>query len=136
MCQQLRAFIGTERSGHFQTGAHYCRAGSATRAISCVNPVVGLIPLFAVEVLDECVFRHMPEFTRRLRWFLDYRPDLAALVSRWNDPNSEERHLLSLLRGHRIKRLLARMLDESEFLSEYGVRAVSKHHEREPFVFE
>jgi hypothetical protein len=78
----------------------------------------------------------MPEFTRRLRWFLDYRPDLAALVSRWNDPNSEERHLLSLLRGHRVKRLLARLLDESEFLSEYGVRAVSKRHEHEPFVFE
>ena len=62
--------------------------------------------------------------------------DLAALVSRWNDPNSEERHLLSLLRGHRMKRLLARMLDESEFLSDYGVRAVSKRHEHEPFVFE
>src|SRR4051794_9012658 len=61
---------------------------------------------------------------------------LAALVSRWNDPNSEERHLLSLLRGHRVKRLLARMLDESEFLSEYGIRAVSKRHEHEPFVFE
>ena len=101
-----------------------------------VRSMVGLIPLFAVEVLDDCVFRHMPEFTRRLRWFLDYRPDLAALVSRWNDPNSDERHLLSLLRGHRMKRLLARMLDESEFLSEYGVRAVSKRHEHEPFVFE
>ena len=101
-----------------------------------VRSMVGLIPLFAVEVLDGCVFRNMPEFTRRLRWFLDYRPDLAKLVSRWNDPNSEERHLLSLLRGHRMKRLLARMLDESEFLSEYGIRAVSKRHEHEPFVFE
>jgi hypothetical protein len=101
-----------------------------------VRSMVGLIPLFAVEVLDDYAFRNMPEFTRRLRWFLDYRPDLAALVSRWNDPNSEERHLLSLLRGHRIKRLLARMLDESEFLSEYGVRAVSKRHQSEPFVFE
>jgi hypothetical protein len=78
----------------------------------------------------------MPEFTRRLRWFLDHRPDLAKLVSRWNEPNSDERHLLSLLRGHRVKRLLARMLDESEFLSEYGIRALSKRHEREPFVFE
>jgi hypothetical protein len=57
-------------------------------------------------------------------------------VSRWNEPNSDERHLLSLLRGHRVKRLLARMLDESEFLSEYGVRALSKRHEGEPFVFD
>jgi hypothetical protein len=101
-----------------------------------VRSMVGLIPLFAVEVLDGCVFGRLPEFTRRLRWFLDYRPDLAALVSRWTEGNSEERHLLSLLRGHRMKRLLARMLDETEFLSEYGVRAVSKHHEQHPFVFE
>jgi hypothetical protein len=101
-----------------------------------VRSMVGLIPLFAVEVLDGCVFSKLPEFTRRLRWFLEYRPDLARLVSRWNEPNSEERHLLSLLRGHRMKRLLARMLDETEFLSDYGIRAVSKHHESNPYVFE
>jgi hypothetical protein len=101
-----------------------------------VRSMVGLIPLFAVEVLDGCVFSRLPEFTRRLRWFLDYRPDLAKLVSRWTQRNSEERHLLSLLRGHRMKRLLARMLDETEFLSDYGIRAVSKYHESHPFVFE
>ena len=101
-----------------------------------VRSMVGLIPLFAVEVLDGCVFSRLPEFTRRLRWFLEYRPDLARLVSRWNEPNSEERHLLSLLRGHRMKRLLARMLDETEFLSNYGIRAVSKFHEKNPYVFE
>ena len=101
-----------------------------------VRSMVGLIPLFAVEVLDGCVFTKLPEFTRRLRWFLEYRPDLAKLVSRWTEGNSEERHLLSLLRGHRMKRLLARMLDETEFLSDYGIRAVSKHHDANPFVFE
>ena len=101
-----------------------------------VRSMVGLIPLFAVEVLDGCVFSRLPEFTRRLRWFLDYRPDLAKLVSRWAQRNSDERHLLSLLRGHRMKRLLARMLDETEFLSDFGVRAVSKYHESNPFVFE
>jgi hypothetical protein len=101
-----------------------------------VRSMVGLIPLFAVEVLDGCIFGRLPEFTKRLRWFLDYRPDLAKLVSRWTEGNTDERHLLSLLRGHRMKRLLARMLDETEFLSEYGVRAVSKHHQRNPFVFE
>jgi hypothetical protein len=101
-----------------------------------VRSMVGLIPLFAVEVLDGCIFSRLPEFTRRLRWFLDYRPDLAKLVSRWTEANTDERHLLSLLRGHRMKRLLARMLDETEFLSDYGVRAVSKHHQSNPFVFE
>jgi hypothetical protein len=101
-----------------------------------VRSMVGLIPLFAVEVLDGCVFTHLPEFARRLRWFLEYRPDLARLVSQWTDSSADERHLLSLLRGHRMKRLLARMLDEKEFLSEYGIRAVSKYHQTNPFVFE
>jgi hypothetical protein len=101
-----------------------------------VRSMVGLIPLFAVEILDGCVFGRLPDFTRRLHWFLDYRPDLAQLVSRWTEPNSEERHLLSLLRGHRMKRLLARMLDETEFLSEFGVRSVSRRHQDQPFVFE
>jgi hypothetical protein len=101
-----------------------------------LRSMVGLIPLFAVEVLDASVFTRLPRFTGRLRWFLEHRPNLARLVSRWHDASSGERHLLSLLRGHRMKRLLARMLDETEFLSEYGVRSLSKFHEQNPYVFE
>ena len=101
-----------------------------------IRSMVGLIPLFAVEVLDPGVFDALPGFTRRLRWFLDHRPDLAALVSRWQETAVGERHLLSLLRGHRMKRLLSRMLDETEFLSPYGVRALSRYHAEHPFVLE
>jgi hypothetical protein len=100
-----------------------------------VRSMVGLIPLFAVETLEPELLEQLPDFKQRLEWFLNYRPDLASLVSRWQEPGRGERRLLSLLRGHRMKRLLRRMLAETEFLSEYGVRAVSKAHEREPYTF-
>ena len=100
-----------------------------------VRSMVGLIPLFAVETLEPEMLDRLPDFNRRLNWFLNYRPDLAKLVSRWQEPGQGERRLLSLLRGHRMKCLLRRMLDETEFLSDYGVRAVSKVHEREPYTF-
>jgi hypothetical protein len=101
-----------------------------------VRSMVGLIPLFAVEVLDSTIVQRLPQFARRLHWFLSHRPELARLVSRWMDSSDEERHLLSLLRGHRMKCLLRRMLDETEFLSDYGVRSISKYHEQHPFVLE
>jgi len=101
-----------------------------------VRSMVGLIPLFAVEVLDSAVIDRLPEFSTRLHWFLDHRPELARLVSRWMDQGDDERQLLSLLRGHRMKCLLQRMLDETEFLSEYGIRSLSKVHEQHPFGFE
>jgi len=99
-----------------------------------VRSMVGLIPLFAVEVLDEEIFQQMPEFTARLDWFLQNRPDLANLISRWGERGKNQRHLLSLLRGHRMKRLLKRMLDETEFLSPHGVRALSRVHLENPYV--
>ncbi len=101
-----------------------------------LRSMVGLIPLFAVEVLNSSVLTRLPAFSARARWFLDHRPRLAQLVSYWHDPNAGELHLLSLLRGHRMKRLLSRMLDETEFLSDYGVRSLSKYHQNNPYVFE
>jgi hypothetical protein len=100
-----------------------------------VRSMVGLIPLFAVEVLGEEIFQSNPEFAERLEWFLQNRPDLANLISRWGDKGKKQRHLLSLLRGHRMKRILKRMLDESEFLSPYGIRALSKVYDEKPYSF-
>ena len=97
--------------------------------------MVGLIPLFAVETLEPEMLEKLPDFHRRLKWYFKYRPDLCALVSRWHEPGLGERRLLSLLRGHRMKALLRRMLDETEFLSDYGVRALSKVHEGQPYVY-
>ena len=101
-----------------------------------VRSMVGLIPLFAVETLEPEMLERLPNFNRRLKWFLKNRPELAHLVSRWDDPGRGERRLLSLLRGSRMKRLLKRMLDESEFLSPYGVRALSRQHLTQPYVFD
>jgi hypothetical protein len=97
--------------------------------------MVGLVPLFAVEVIKEETLRRLPLFAERMQWFLDHRPDLASLVSRWREPGSENKHLLSLLRGHRMKRILHRMLNEQEFLSDYGIRSLSKHYEEKPFIY-
>jgi hypothetical protein len=98
-----------------------------------VRSMVGLVPLFAVEVLGADQLAGAPEFAERLRWFLRYRPDLASLVSRWHEPGSGDTRLLALLRGHRMKRVLRRMLDEAEFLSPFGVRSLSRHHLEAPF---
>jgi hypothetical protein len=100
-----------------------------------IRSIVGLIPLFAVETLEPELLTQLPDFSRRLEWILEHRPDLAGLVSRWNEPGRGERRLLSLLRGHRMKRLISRMMDEEEFLSDYGVRALSRHHLEHPYVF-
>jgi hypothetical protein len=101
-----------------------------------VRSMVGLIPLFAVAVLDSRSEGRLPEFAKRARWFIENRPDLASLVSRWHLPGAGQTFLLSLLRGHRTKCLLARMLDATEFLSDHGVRALSKYHEAHPFMLE
>ncbi len=98
-----------------------------------VRSIVGLSPLYAVETLEPELLDRLPEFRGRLEWLLENRPELASLVSRWHEPGLGERRLLSLLRGHRMKRLLARMLDETEFLSDYGVRALSEFHADHPY---
>ncbi|HEX9438800.1 MAG TPA: hypothetical protein VF909_03915, partial [Roseiflexaceae bacterium] len=101
-----------------------------------VRSMVGLIPLYAVTTIEPALLEQLPEFRQRLEWFLEHRPHLASLVSRWQEPGSGERRLLAICRGHRMKRVLKRMLDETEFLSPYGVRALSRVHAEHPYVLE
>jgi hypothetical protein len=98
-----------------------------------VKSMVGLIPLFAVEVITKETLDNNPVFTERMQWFLRHRPDLATLVSRWYEEGKQDTHLLGLLGGHRMKRLLCHMLDETEFLSDYGVRSLSKKYAQQPY---
>ncbi|PUZ23257.1 glucosidase [Chitinophaga parva] len=97
--------------------------------------LANVVPLFAVQVLESERLKQLPAFTAHMSWFLRHRPDLAAMVSRWYEEGSDEKHLLSLLRGHRMKRILLRVLDEDEFLSPHGVRSLSKYHLTQPYEY-
>jgi hypothetical protein len=100
-----------------------------------IHSAVGLIPLLAVEVLNPDVLTRLPDFSARMEWYLQHRPELAGLISDWKLCGTGDRKLLSLLRGHRMKALLQRMLDETQFLSAQGVRSLSKAHAQNPYRF-
>jgi hypothetical protein len=86
--------------------------------------------------LEEVVLDALPDFKKHLEWFLERRPRLGRLISRWHEQGKGERRLLAILRGHRMKSVLRRMLDETEFLSPYGVRALSRSYAGRPYVFD
>jgi hypothetical protein len=101
-----------------------------------VRSLVGLMPLLAVETLEPDLLERLPTFRRRMRWFLANRPHLASLVASWEEPGMGERRLLALVHGHRMKALLRRMLDPEEFLSDHGIRALSRYHRDQPYVLD
>jgi hypothetical protein len=106
-----------------------------------VRSMVGLIPLFAAEILEKERIDRLPGFKKRFEWFLANRKDLARHVvyrgPRDDSSGSSHGHyLLAVPPRDRLERVLAVMLDESEFLSRHGLRSLSKRHESQPFVFE
>src|SRR5262249_56553585 len=90
--------------------------------------------LFSVQVIEPEDLERLPSFNRRLRWFLDNRDDLCRLVTRQTTTDGTQRRLLSLVSGERLERVLGYMLDEREFLSSYGIRALSQYHGDRPYV--
>ena len=110
---------------HFPNGEHrYLEVRSA----------VGLIPAFAVITLEPEVLEKLPEFRKRMQWFIDNRPQFREhLDTSMNTPNGVRR-LLSLVTRERLPRMLAYALDEKEFLSPNGIRSLSKIHKDAPFV--
>lgn len=101
-----------------------------------INSMVGLIPLFAVETIIAESYENLPIFKKQVDYFIKEREDLTSNVSRLDEPGVGNRRLLSLLRGFRMKQLLVRMLDETEFLSEFGIRALSKIHKDQPYKYQ
>ncbi|RZK32219.1 MAG: glucosidase [Hymenobacter sp.] len=100
-----------------------------------IRSMVGLIPLFAVEVLEDELLDALPEFATRAQWLVQHRPHLAELISRWQEPGKGATHLLSLMRRSRLRNVLTRMLDETEFLSDYGIRSLSRYHLEHPYEY-
>lgn len=98
-----------------------------------VRSLVGLIPLLVVETVEEGEVKKDEALDTRMKWFRDNRPDLADMVSHWEKKGKNGIQLISLLRGYRMKATLKYLLDEKEFLSEYGIRSVSKFHQNNPF---
>ena len=97
-----------------------------------VRSMVGLIPLFAVETLDPELIDKLPGFKRRLQWFVENRPELSEHIET-ESTDAGPRRFLSLVNRHRLKRVLHYMLDENEFLSSYGIRALSRYHADHPY---
>jgi hypothetical protein len=95
---------------------------------------VGLIPLLAVQTVHPEQLEDLPDFRDRLQWFVDHRPDLAALMPQWQEPGKGLLRLLGLVHGHRTKRVLARMLDPEEFLSDHGIRSLSAYYREHPYT--
>ncbi len=99
-----------------------------------VRSMVGLIPLFAVETLEPDLLKQLPAFKRRLEWFIDNRKDLVSHVACMRSAGADERRMLSIVDADKLRRVLRVMLDESEFLSDYGIRALSRAHLDQPYV--
>jgi hypothetical protein len=100
-----------------------------------VRSMVGVLPVFAVETIDPKVWEALPDFKKRVEWFIQHRPDLTGNVTCMEKLGREDRRLLSIVDRDRLKRILQKVLDESEFLSPYGVRSMSKAYDGKSYVF-
>ena len=121
-----------------QDGFYYDRLRVGGESIPLrVRSCVGLLPLITAEVLEDDVIERLPGFSKRLRWFLDNRRDLAAHIAYMEtEDDPEHRHrLLAIPSRARLERVLRYMLDEEEFLSPYGVRSLSRVHRDHPYTF-
>jgi hypothetical protein len=130
MCHHEGHSLWDEEDGFFYDVLH----ANGDRTPIRVRSMVGLIPLFAVETLDSELLDRMPSFKRRMEWFIDNRPDLTSNLACMRTSGENERRLFAIADADKLRRILAYMLDENEFLSPYGIRALSRHHSEHPYM--
>ncbi len=99
-----------------------------------VRSMVGLLPLFAVETIEPDMLDALPDFRRHVQWFLRHRPQLSGNIASVDVPGEGKRRLAAILPRERLVRVLEKMLDPAEFLSDYGIRSVSKFHAAHPYM--
>ena len=98
-----------------------------------VRSLVGLMPILAVDILEPEILEQMPDFTRRMRWFTEQRPHLSGNMASVEVEGVGQRHIVSLLTKERLLSILRLMLDPNEFLSEFGIRSLSRYHLENPY---
>jgi hypothetical protein len=99
-----------------------------------IRSMVGLIPLFAVETMDSELLERLPGFKRRMEWFIANRADLTSNIACMHLPGMAERRLFSIVTPDQLRRILQIMLDEDEFLSPNGIRALSREYREHPYM--
>ena len=109
------------------------RAANGDRLLLRVRSLVGLVPLFAAETLESDETIRRSGFNRRMQWFIDNRPDLTEGLASMTESGVAQRRLLSVVNPQRLQRILQRVFDETEFLSPYGVRSLSRFHNDHPY---
>jgi hypothetical protein len=100
-----------------------------------IRSIVGIIPLLAVEIMHSKVFEHLRQFNTRLEVIKLTRPDLTRIITDIEKKNKDGNYLFGIMVDDRLESLLKRLLDEAEFLSDYGIRSLSRSHQEEPYVF-
>ncbi|MGH9730360.1 MAG: MGH1-like glycoside hydrolase domain-containing protein [Candidatus Acidiferrales bacterium] len=130
--------IGSENVGlwHEEDGFYYdvCHLSSGAQVPIQVRSMVGLIPLFAVETFEPEDLARLPDFQRRMNWFMLHHPDFPEHIDMSQRTDKGARLLFSITNKKKMLRVLRFMLDENEFLSPYGIRSLSKYHQEHPFV--
>ncbi len=101
-----------------------------------IRSLVGLIPLIAVEVFEEDQLKNLPGFMKRMRWFIENRPELSEQITWCLTCAHQEHRILAIPTRSRLERTLTHMLDESSFLSPHGLRSVSRFHLEQPYIFD
>ncbi len=112
------------------------RIGEGRHILLRVRSLVGLVPLFATDTFETSTIDRHPGFKRRMQWFVDNRKDLTDGLAPITERGIDQRRLLSVVNRGRLERILQRLFDESEFLSPFGVRSLSRYHEDHPYTLD